>query len=95
MLRLRGNKPLAQAMEIVTFFKVGDTYTNDQIRFSLDLENLGGIRPALDSSRRVRHVAIMTAAEDSERLPSENPYQDRIESTSLRTQPRVARATKC
>ena len=45
MLRLRGNKPLAQAMEIVTFFKVGDTYTNDQIRFSLDLENLGASGP--------------------------------------------------
>jgi len=31
------------------FFKVGETYSNDQIRFSLDVENLGGIRPALDA----------------------------------------------
>lgn len=64
-------------------FKVGEVYTNDQIRFSLDLENLGGIRPALDASRNIRHVAIMTAAEDSGRLRTENPYNDRIEGDVL------------
>jgi len=70
-------------MNKVTFFKVGDTYTNDEIRFSLDLENLGGIRPALDSSGNVRHVAVMTAAEDSGRLLTENPYRDKIEGDIL------------
>jgi hypothetical protein len=70
-------------MNKVTHFKVGETYSNDQIRFSLDLENLGGIRPSLDSNRNVRHVAIMTAAEDSGRLPTENPYHDRIEADVL------------
>jgi hypothetical protein len=70
-------------MNKVTFFKVGETYTNDQIRFSLDLENLGGIRPSLDASGNVRHVAIMTAAEDSGRLLTENPYRDRIEGDIL------------
>lgn len=70
-------------MNKLTFFKVGETYTNDQIRFSLDLENLGGIRPSLDSSRNVRHVAVMTAAEDSGRLAAENPYHDRIEGSIL------------
>lgn len=66
-------------MHTLTSFNVGETYTNDQIRFSLDLENLGGIRPALDAQGNLRHVAVMTAAEDSGRLPSENPYHDRIE----------------
>jgi hypothetical protein len=70
-------------MNKVTFFRVGETYTNDQIRFSLDLENLGGIRPSLDSRGDVRHVAIMTAAEDSGRLLTENPYRDRIEGDIL------------
>jgi hypothetical protein len=70
-------------MNKLTFFKVGEIYTNDQIRFSLNLENLGGIRPSLDSNRNVRHVAIMTAAQDSGRLPTENPYQDRIEGNIL------------
>jgi hypothetical protein len=70
-------------MNKVTSFKVGENYTNDQIRFSLDLENLGGIRPSLDSDRGIRHVAIMTAAEDSGRLAPENPYRDRIEQNIL------------
>jgi len=70
-------------MDMVTFFKVGDTYTNDQIRFALDLENLGGIRPALDSDRSVRHVAILTVTEDSAKYRAENPYHDRIEGDIL------------
>jgi len=70
-------------MNKVTFFRVGETYTNDQIRFSLDLENLGGIRPSLDSNRNVRHVAVMTAGEDSGRVANENPYHDRIEGNIL------------
>lgn len=70
-------------MDKLTFFTIGETYTNDQIRFALDLENLGGIRPSLDSDRTVRHVAIMTAAEDSGRLQIENPYHDRIEGNIL------------
>src|ERR1019366_6178408 len=71
------------SMNELTFFKVGETYTNDQIRFALDLENLGGIRPSLDSKRNIRHVAILTAAEDSGRLQTENPYHDRIEAEVL------------
>ncbi|MGB9029582.1 MAG: hypothetical protein WCC27_05635, partial [Acidobacteriaceae bacterium] len=66
-------------MNKLASFRVGETYTNDQIRFSLDLENLGGIRPSLDSSRNLRHVAIMTAEAGSGKLQSENPYRDRIE----------------
>ena len=64
-------------------FKVGDIYTNDQIRFSLDLENLGGIRPALDAQKNIRHVAIMTAGEEAGKLKHENPYSDRIEGDVL------------
>ena len=43
----------------------------------------GGIRPALDSRGNVRHVAILTTAEESGRLLAENPYQDRIEGDIL------------
>jgi HJR/Mrr/RecB family endonuclease len=70
-------------MAKVSSFTIGDIYTNDQIRFSLDLENLGGIRPALGPDRNVRHVAVLTAAEDSRKLRSENPYYDRIEGDVL------------
>ena len=64
-------------------FRVGETYTNDQIRFTLDLENLGGIRPSLDATGRLRHVAVMTAEEGTGKLMAENPYRDRIEGNVL------------
>jgi hypothetical protein len=70
-------------MNTVASFQVGENYTNDQIRLSLDLENLGGIRPALDPAKHLRHVVILTAAAESGRLISENPYQDRIEGDIL------------
>jgi HJR/Mrr/RecB family endonuclease len=70
-------------MNKIDQFKVGESYTNDQIRFSLDLENLGGIRPSLDSNGVVRHVAVLTATEDSGKLSAENPYHDRIEGNIL------------
>jgi hypothetical protein len=64
-------------------FHVRERYTNDDIRFALDLENLGGIRPAVDAGRNLRHLAIMTAAHDYEKNLSENPYNDRIENGVL------------
>jgi HJR/Mrr/RecB family endonuclease len=70
-------------MNQVSSFTVGETYTNDQIRFALDVENLGGIRPALDANRNVRHVAVLTVSDESGRLRTENPYQDRIEGDVL------------
>jgi restriction system protein len=70
-------------MSQVSIFAVGETYTNDQIRFALDVENLGGIRPALDANRNVRHVAILTASDDSGKVKTDNPYHDRIEGDVL------------
>ena len=64
-------------------FRVCELYTNDQIRFSLGLENLGGIRPSVDPQKSLRHVAILTVAEEAGRNRSENPYSDRIEGDVL------------
>lgn len=64
-------------------FQVGKTYTNDQIRFSLSVENLGGIRPSVDEKKNLRYVAIITSAEESEKRFYENPYLDRIENDIL------------
>jgi hypothetical protein len=47
-------------MNIVDKFCVGELYSNDQIRLSLGLENLGGIRPSLNARRNLQHLAIMT-----------------------------------
>ena len=70
-------------MNKLTHFQVGEHYTNDQIRFSLDLENLGGIRPSLDARGNLRHLALLTADADSGKLQIENPYCDRIEGDVL------------
>ena len=70
-------------MHTVSEFRVGKLYTNDQIRFTLSLENLGGIRPAVDEKRNLRHLAVITTAESARRRASENPYQDRIEGDVL------------
>lgn len=51
----------------VSAFEVGQLYTNDQIRFSLEVENLGGIRPALDGQGNVRHVAVLKSDEIADR----------------------------
>jgi len=67
------------AINPVSVFRVGELYTNDQIRFALEVENLGGIRPSVDARHNLRHIAIMTAAEESGRVMAENPYHDRIE----------------
>jgi hypothetical protein len=34
-------------------FKVGEAYTNDQLSFPLNVENLGGMRPALYASKNL------------------------------------------
>lgn len=70
-------------MNIVSEFRVGEFYTNDQIRFSLKLENLGGIRPSISSDKTLHHIAVMTTTEESRKLICENPYCDRIEDNVL------------
>lgn len=67
----------------LTVFQVGKIYTNDQIRFSLSVENLGGIRPSVDEKKNLRYIAIITSAEESEKRFYENPYVDRIENDVL------------
>ena len=70
-------------MNTINEFRTDQLYTNDQIRFSLNVENLGGIRPSVDSKKNLRHIAILTAAQESNKLISENPYHDRIEGNIL------------
>ena len=64
-------------------FVVGQQYTNDQIGISLQVENLGGIRPSVDASRKIRHIAVVTKLAGSGQNILENPYQDRIEQNIL------------
>jgi restriction endonuclease Mrr len=68
---------------MVTEFKVGERYTNDQIRFALNVENLGGIRPSVDEKKNLNHLVILTTTDHYEKNISDNPYHDRIENNVL------------
>ena len=68
---------------LVSEFIVGEKYTNDQIRFALNVENLGGIRPSVDAQKNLRHLAIFTTEQAYEKNLAENPYHDRIENGIL------------
>jgi HJR/Mrr/RecB family endonuclease len=68
---------------MITEFKVGEKYTNDQIRFALNVENLGGIRPSVDANKNLNHLVILTTAEQYPKNIIENPYHDRIENNIL------------
>ncbi|MEJ7862202.1 MAG: restriction endonuclease [Pyrinomonadaceae bacterium] len=70
-------------MNTVSEFIVGERYTNDQIRYTLNLENLGGIRPSIGTNGKLQHLALMTATETSGKRKGENPYHDRIEGNVL------------
>ncbi len=70
-------------MNAVSDFVVGSHYSNDQIRFSLHVENLGGVRPSIDDNGFLRHVVIMTSTEQGRQNKTDNPYHDRIEGDIL------------
>lgn len=70
-------------MNRLTEFVVGSHYTNDQIRYTLSLENLGGIRPSIGQNGQLQHLALMTVAESAHKRKTENPYSDRIEGDIL------------
>lgn len=70
-------------MNTVKEFVVGERYSNDQIRYTLNLENLGGIRPSVGPGGIPRHVAVMTTLQTTRRRKQENPYEDRIEGDIL------------
>jgi hypothetical protein len=70
-------------MLTVNEFKVGDSYSNDQVRFSLNLENLGGIRPSVDKGGNLKHLALLTTLPTARKRKQENPYEDRIEDDVL------------
>ena len=70
-------------MVTVKQFKVGEGYSNDQVRFSLNLENLGGIRPSVGKGGNLKHLAVMTTLPTARKRKQENPYEDRIEDDVL------------
>lgn len=67
---------------VPTKFEVGRLYTNDQIHYALEVSNLGGIRPKLNSQNNLDFIVLITSAEEAKRAVR-NPYADRIEGNVL------------
>ncbi len=65
-----------------TTIEVGQYYTNDQIHYALEVANLGGIRPKLNSQNKLDFVVLITSSEENKKAVR-NPYADRIEGNVL------------
>ena len=65
-----------------TTFEVGQYYTNDQIHYALEVANLGGIRPKLNSQNDLDFIVLITSSEENKKA-IRNPYADRIEENVL------------
>lgn len=69
-------------MEKVGAFRVGETYTHEEVYRGLKVGNAGGIRPCIGDDGEVRRLVVMTS-EPSARILRENPYHDRVEGNVL------------
>lgn len=61
--------------------KVGEHYSNDQIKYALEVSNLGGIRPKLKNNE-LDFIVLITSAEENKNI-IRNPYADKIEGDIL------------
>jgi HJR/Mrr/RecB family endonuclease len=61
--------------------KVGDYYTNDQIKYAFEVSNLGGIRPRINN-KELEYIVLITSAEKKKSI-IKNPYADKIEEDIL------------
>ncbi len=61
--------------------KVGEHYSNDQIKYALEVSNLGGIRPRLKNNE-LDFIVLITSAEENKNI-IRNPYADKIEGDIL------------
>ena len=61
--------------------KVGEHYSNDQIKYALEVSNLGGIRPRLKNNK-LDFIVLITSAEENKNI-IRNPYADEIEGDIL------------
>ncbi len=67
---------------VPTTFEIGRYYTNDQIHYALEVSNLGGIRPKLNSQNNLDFIVLITSVEENKKA-IRNPYADRIEGNVL------------
>ncbi len=52
---------------IPSTLNVGDYYSNDQIKYALEVANLGGIRPKI-KNKKLNFIVLITSAEEKKIL---------------------------
>ncbi len=70
-----------KSLTIPTTLKVGEYYSNDQIKYALEVGNLGGIRPKI-KDKKLDFIVLITSGEEIKDI-SRNPYADKIEGNIL------------
>ncbi|OGF20922.1 hypothetical protein A2316_04010 [Candidatus Falkowbacteria bacterium RIFOXYB2_FULL_38_15] len=68
-------------MIVPEILKVGEHYSNDQIKYALEVSNLGGIRPKI-KAKELDFIVLITSAEETRNI-IRNPYADKIEGDIL------------
>jgi hypothetical protein len=63
-------------------FRVGESYSNDELHKALGVGNAGGVRSSVGVDGETKRLVVMTSA-PSARQAKENPYHDRIEGDIL------------
>jgi hypothetical protein len=63
-------------------FRVGEFYSNDELRHALGVGNAGGVRSSIGADGGIRRLVVMTSVPTA-RQAKENPYHDRIEGDIL------------
>lgn len=61
--------------------KVGEYYSNDQIKYALEVANLGGIRPKI-KDKELNFIVLITSIQQNKDT-IRNPYADKIEGDIL------------
>jgi len=72
---------MAASREVASF-RIGEMYSNDEIRRTLHVGNAGGIRVCVSDDGVPQRAVVMTSSPEAKQ-ERENPYRDRIENGIL------------
>jgi len=77
-IRKTPKKPIG----IGTLFRVGESYSNEEVYKALGVGNAGGVRVSVGDEGNTKRLVVMTSVPNA-RQAKENPYHDRIEGDVL------------
>jgi hypothetical protein len=79
---MRTRKTTNKGTGLATLFRVGESYSNDEVYKALGVGNAGGVRLSVGDEGNTKRLVVMTSVPPA-RQAKENPYHDRIEGDIL------------